>query len=47
MEDIVLQTEHLTKKYGSFTVLDNVSVKLRKKHIYGFIGENGAGKVLS
>lgn len=44
MEDIVLQTEHLTKKYGSFTVLDNVSVKLRKKHIYGFIGENGAGK---
>lgn len=44
MKDIVLQTENLTKKYGSFTVLDHVSVRLKKKHIYGFIGENGAGK---
>lgn len=44
MNDIVLQTENLTKKYGTYTVLDNVSIKLKKKHIYGFIGENGAGK---
>lgn len=44
MNEIVLQTENLTKKYGTSTVLDNVSIKLEKKHIYGFIGENGAGK---
>lgn len=44
MEKIVLQTENLTKKYGAYTVLDNVSISLEKKHIYGFIGENGAGK---
>ena len=44
MSEIVLQTENLTKKYGTYTVLDNVSVRLEKKHIYGFIGENGAGK---
>lgn len=44
MEKIVLQTENLTKKYGTYTVLDNVSISLKKKHIYGFIGENGAGK---
>ncbi len=44
MEKFVLQTENLTKKYGTHTVLDNVSIKLEKKHIYGFIGENGAGK---
>lgn len=44
MRDIVLQTENLTKKYGNFAALDHVSVELEKKHIYGFIGENGAGK---
>lgn len=44
MEKFVLQTENLTKKYGAYTVLDNVSINLEKKHIYGFIGENGAGK---
>jgi len=44
MGEIVLQTENLTKKYGTYTVLDNVCVSLEKKHIYGFIGENGAGK---
>lgn len=44
MNEIILQTKNLTKKYGRYTVLDNVSIKLEKKHIYGFIGENGAGK---
>ncbi|MDD6071060.1 MAG: ABC transporter ATP-binding protein, partial [Clostridiales bacterium] len=44
MKDIILQTDNLTKKYGEFTALDHVSVRLEKKHIYGFIGENGAGK---
>lgn len=44
MEDIVLQTEKLTKRYGDFTALDNVSLQIKKRHIYGFIGENGAGK---
>lgn len=44
MKDIVLQTENLTKKYGNFTALDHVSIRLEQKHIYGFIGENGAGK---
>lgn len=44
MESIILQTNNLTKQYGTQTVLDNVSITLKKKHIYGFIGENGAGK---
>ena len=44
MNDIILQTQNLTKKYGKYTALDNVSITLEKKHIYGFIGENGAGK---
>ena len=44
MNDIILQTKDLTKKYGNQTVLDHVNIQLKKKHIYGFIGENGAGK---
>lgn len=44
MEEIVLETKNLTKRYKNHTVLDNVSITLRKKHIYGFVGENGAGK---
>lgn len=44
MEEIVLQTKNLTKRYKDHTVLDNVSITLHKKHIYGLIGENGAGK---
>lgn len=44
MSDVILETRNLTKKYGSFCALDNVSVSLKKNHIYGFIGENGAGK---
>ncbi len=44
MEEIVLQTEHLCKKYGNFKALDDINIALQQKHIYGFIGENGAGK---
>ena len=44
MSDVILETRNLTKKYGRFRALDNVSVSLKKNHIYGFIGENGAGK---
>lgn len=44
MEQIILQTNHLTKKFGHFIALDNVNITLYEKHIYGFIGENGAGK---
>lgn len=44
MENIVLQTQGITVKYGNFLALENVSIELKEKHIYGFIGENGAGK---
>ncbi|MCR4585828.1 MAG: ABC transporter ATP-binding protein [Lachnospiraceae bacterium] len=44
MSDVILETRNLTKKYGNFCALDNVSISLKKDHIYGFIGENGAGK---
>lgn len=44
MSDVILETRNLSKKYKDTFALDNVSVTLKKNHIYGFIGENGAGK---
>ena len=44
MSEIILETRNLTKRYKNAVALDNVSITLKKNHIYGFIGENGAGK---
>jgi len=40
----VLVTENLTKRYGDFTALDNLSIHVDRGQILGFIGPNGAGK---
>lgn len=42
--DIVISAENLTKKFGSFTAVDNISFEVRKGEIFGFLGANGAGK---
>ncbi|KHD35882.1 bacitracin ABC transporter ATP-binding protein [Clostridium acetobutylicum] len=44
MKDTVLKTVNLSKKYKNVTVLDNVNITINKGDIYGFIGQNGAGK---
>ncbi|MGD6903363.1 ABC transporter ATP-binding protein [Bacillus infantis] len=44
MNDYVLTTNQLSKKYQKNMALDKVSVKIKKGSIYGFIGQNGAGK---
>ena len=44
MDCTILRVNNLSKRYGSKTVLDNVSFSVEKGKIYGFIGENGAGK---
>ncbi|MCM1500798.1 MAG: ABC transporter ATP-binding protein [Clostridium sp.] len=44
MENTILQTKSIVKRYRHFKALDNVSITLKTGHIYGFIGENGAGK---
>lgn len=40
----LLQATHVTKKFGNFTALDQVSMEVNKGEVYGFIGPNGAGK---
>ena len=36
--------EHLTKRFGDFVAVDDVSVDVRRGEIFGFLGPNGAGK---
>ncbi len=42
--NVVLRLENVTKQYKNFTAVNNVSFELEKGKIYGFIGQNGAGK---
>ena len=44
MEELVLRTKELTKKYGSKTVVDDLSVEIKRGEIFGLLGPNGAGK---
>ena len=44
MKQRVLQVENLTKKFGKFTAVDNISFSMEKGDILGFLGPNGAGK---
>jgi ABC-2 type transport system ATP-binding protein len=40
----VIEVQHLTKRYGPFTAVDDVSFKAERGEILGFLGPNGAGK---
>ncbi len=40
----MLELDSLSKKFGSFTAVENLSLKVEVGDIYGFLGPNGAGK---
>lgn len=42
--EYVIESKDLTKRFGSFTAVDKLSVNIRKGEVFGFLGPNGAGK---
>jgi len=44
MNEIVIETKHLTKQYGAQKSVADLNVHVRRGRIYGLLGRNGAGK---
>jgi len=44
MENYIIETKGLVKKYNDSTVVNNVDLMVKKGEIYGLLGSNGAGK---
>ncbi|WEK18123.1 MAG: ABC transporter ATP-binding protein [Candidatus Pedobacter colombiensis] len=44
MEEIVIKTEKLTKRFGDFIAANEITFEVEKGEIFGFLGANGAGK---
>ncbi|MCL0094114.1 ABC transporter ATP-binding protein, partial [Dehalococcoidia bacterium] len=43
MPEAMLKIENLSKSYGKFAAVKNVSLELRRGEVFGFLGPNGAG----
>ena len=43
-EQFIIETEGLTKRYGSYTAVNQLTFQIREGEIFGFLGPNGAGK---
>ncbi|WP_144554811.1 ABC transporter ATP-binding protein [Bacillus sp. X1(2014)] len=41
---MVLKLEHVTKRFGNYTAVDDLSLVIPEKEMFGFLGANGAGK---
>ena len=42
--ELAIETNNLTKRYGSLTAVNKLSLKVERNTIHGFLGPNGAGK---
>ena len=43
-DDIAIEAEELTMRFGDFIAVDSVSFRIRRGEIFGFLGSNGCGK---
>ncbi|MEN9952487.1 MAG: hypothetical protein RLZZ520_755 [Bacteroidota bacterium] len=41
---MILEVEHLKKRFGNFVAVDDLSFSVQQGEVYGFLGQNGAGK---
>lgn len=46
MKEVLVKVEHAIKKYGSQTVLQDVSLEVEKGNMIGIVGRNGSGKTV-
>ncbi len=44
MNEFVIETRDLTRKFGKVIAVDHINIKVPKGSVYGFLGPNGAGK---
>ncbi len=44
MEDLVIETNELSKRYGRVTAVDRLSLRVPRGHVFGLLGPNGSGK---
>ncbi|MHA1795217.1 MAG: ATP-binding cassette domain-containing protein, partial [Promethearchaeota archaeon] len=42
--DVVIKLDNITKNFGKFTAVDNLTLEIKEGEILGFLGPNGAGK---
>lgn len=43
-DDIAIEAQELTMRFGDFVAVDSVSFRIRRGEIFGFLGSNGCGK---
>jgi ABC-type multidrug transport system ATPase subunit len=44
VSDFAVEMDGITRRFGDFVAVDNVTLRIPKGHLYGFLGLNGAGK---
>ncbi len=42
--EILIQTEHLSKRFGKLVAVDGLNLEIHRGEVFGFLGPNGAGK---
>jgi ABC-2 type transport system ATP-binding protein len=43
-KNATVKVENVTKKFGDFTAVDNLTFEVKPGRVFGFLGPNGAGK---